>query len=1652
MLKRLLSLAIIFTLLSSICIIPVSFADGKYTDPILKVIESTYIRRNFGDANYSESGVVVVDPSYGNYRISFLRFSGAEYKDFVDEATNITLSLSPKREAGDESAESKFSVVPISGAFKEIDLSALTFNTAKDIYDGEISLVDYNPEYAIEQNAVYGVTNEIDVTDYCKAQTDGDYLFMIRPINGAYPFNYSVGGNDITLSVTSNYTPIANDAAKTAEDIYNKYGNLPVSDKINLVHEYNGFDISYKSRNPEYISDSGEVIRRPTLAEGDKKCLIDVSVTHAEHPNLNEKALIEVAVLSDGKYVSDIEERSGNLAFKFSGLTSVSNQRQILDIPLSGILYGENTLLKFGEQTVAHFPENSTASDLILDVTDVLATNPNAEFIISGDSLKANSSFAPILFDINFEPADAVLKLANYDFGDLNNVRSNLNLPFSFGNYSVSWTSSEKAFISDNGRVNRGDSDKTLRLDAYLSGDGFCFSMSFGATVIRTDTDTADGKYPLLHDPMTMSDEKLFGEWNKSEGKWDTEPILRYDKFKSELSGVLSAVKDGNYENAKSELLAYYRLKDEDEKYTYEASKTYNISADAMNDKIWTYSDNDGLLGQAYIEDEWDWYSVDLTGGSNRRGTYYLVDSDMDGSYLEIASKENSNGLGAYFEVTINGVKSVIPVNADTYISAGDNIDTNYGTDEILYCREAAGGPTLPIGTNTQRPYFKFDLGRISRTAKATSVKLNFYGRAVGSERKKVYCFTTNNNKDFDENEFTWKEIYPQVFNFKETGFLWLPVSDHENIWHTEYEWLNYSTRYYQVMWLMQAYLLNKNEEYVYRSLEFAMSQLSQQPSCTYPRALDSGWRIQNIIRLMYTAIDSEFMTPEIFTALLKYAYGHIDALKDVTLGATNQDSAVKVNVARICAFLPEITKDEWWDKAKNNLYRFYSSKLLNKDGSYTESCTNYISGVINEFIDAAEMIKARDGEDSELYKFFIDQLKKLVTYYMNLGYSNRKTVPYGDGGRGDLDGSIKKYNELLNDNDLRYFASMGEEGKEPDYTSALYPAKAVCMMRSGWHEDDLCAFLNNDNGGTHGHCDELALDVLAFGKYLLVDAGVSSYSEGSEFAQTRHKTLYHNTIEIDDKDQNHAGSNIPGYMDFRSNASFDFLHAATDMAYDGFSMNRKVLMLKNKYIIVSDFINVTDSEPHTYRLLWHPDRNNNLALDPATGMAYTSYDNQPNIKIVPSDSSAKPKLFNRLMNQPGYGEASSRSVQYNKENAVGDQYFDTVLYPENTGSDDMVTVSRITLDSNDPTFATALEVKINDNTGYYYSSNAENTSAAKFGKYIYDGRMAYVETNEDGKLSYIALTDGNSLKDINNNDIIKSSASLTNLSAAFESSALKLFSSDEIKSDISIASPREYNTVYLNGKEVDFEYKNGYITTDGTEKKSESGGSIKPGSPSGAGGFGGGGGGTTPAVPVDPTDPTTPDKKDFPFKDCENHWAREYIERLYNDGIVSGMTEDSFAPDVQLTRAQAAKLIVSACKTDKAGVGAEIFTDVTSDDWYAAYVSAAYKAGFVNGYEDGSFKPNANVTRQELAKMICKAADYIGMASASKDKFSYADESEISTWAIEYVQKAYELGLMSGDEKGRFNPNSNATRAEMSAVICRLTDAGAKKGEVKNQ
>ena len=178
----------------------------------------------------------------------------------------------------------------------------------------------------------------------------------------------------------------------------------------------------------------------------------------------------------------------------------------------------------------------------------------------------------------------------------------------------------------------------------------------------------------------------------------------------------------------------------------------------------------------------------------------------------------------------------------------------------------------------------------------------------------------------------------------------------------------------------------------------------------------------------------------------------------------------------------------------------------------------------------------------------------------------------------------------------------------------------------------------------------------------------------------------------------------------------------------------------------------------------------------------------------------------------------------------------------------------------------------------------------------------------------------------------------------------------------------------------------------------------------------------------------TTNPNIDNPFTDMVNHWAAADVMAMNKAGIVSGVSATLFDPDRNITRAEFAAIISRALKlADKTAD----FKDV-NDEWFAPYVGACADAGIITGY-DGYFRPNDNITRQEMAVIIVNAYSYLGKAGANGGIDNFSDKWAIADWAKAAVDTASSVGLISGMGDGTFAPGANATRAQAASLIYRL-------------
>ncbi|MGU3471516.1 Ig-like domain-containing protein [Paenibacillus sp. D51F] len=178
-------------------------------------------------------------------------------------------------------------------------------------------------------------------------------------------------------------------------------------------------------------------------------------------------------------------------------------------------------------------------------------------------------------------------------------------------------------------------------------------------------------------------------------------------------------------------------------------------------------------------------------------------------------------------------------------------------------------------------------------------------------------------------------------------------------------------------------------------------------------------------------------------------------------------------------------------------------------------------------------------------------------------------------------------------------------------------------------------------------------------------------------------------------------------------------------------------------------------------------------------------------------------------------------------------------------------------------------------------------------------------------------------------------------------------------------------------------------------------------------------------------------------LSDVNGHWAKNDIVALASKSIVRGRSANSFMPKADITRAEFAEYIARALglKGDRASASA--YSDITSGSATASYIGAASAAGIVQG-SGGQFRPNAAISRQEMAAMMVRAIEASEMKIIpAKDNASYLanfkDKGKISAWAQPYAAKAVFAGIANGQTATAFAPLGQATRAEAAVMLKRM-------------
>ena len=178
----------------------------------------------------------------------------------------------------------------------------------------------------------------------------------------------------------------------------------------------------------------------------------------------------------------------------------------------------------------------------------------------------------------------------------------------------------------------------------------------------------------------------------------------------------------------------------------------------------------------------------------------------------------------------------------------------------------------------------------------------------------------------------------------------------------------------------------------------------------------------------------------------------------------------------------------------------------------------------------------------------------------------------------------------------------------------------------------------------------------------------------------------------------------------------------------------------------------------------------------------------------------------------------------------------------------------------------------------------------------------------------------------------------------------------------------------------------------------------------------------------------------ELPFRDVSKRdWYYDDVVYVYRKGYMDGMSSTRFGGELNTTRGQIVTILWRLTGEPRA-TKRNPFTDVSSSQYYYDAISWAYDAGVVDGFDAHTFKPDQNVTREQLAAILYRYAKYMNLStSGSAYLAKYKDADKIANWAYDAMAWANYRGLINGTSATRIDPKGYATRAQIAAILHRF-------------
>ncbi len=829
----------------------------------------------------------------------------------------------------------------------------------------------------------------------------------------------------------------------------------------------------------------------------------------------------------------------------------------------------------------------------------------------------------------------------------------------------------------------------------------------------------------VVNEAYYLRDEDFFGKGSAS-GK------LNYDI--DDLAAVKAAAESGDYELAKKELLNYYRLK------TYNkdkiSSSTDIMTADLLT-KNFMYNARSGLALQSYmyVDGTAKYTSADVTGAfktysaSRSQMTFMVLADDKDKYTVSFDSKEGANT--PYIKVVSGGKeKTLYPVD-DTYINASTNASKNFGSSTVLQACESAIGTTDLVNVYTKRIYLKFDTSSLGNVS---SAKLYMHGYNQSADENKELVVFYSDDSTWQEETATYNKVLPQVIYSYDQDDSWGWNAPSGCGARYPEELLRFDTWFDK---LVKAYNSTGDEKYAYTALRQLMDFINvcgDKP--THRVTLDVAVRTQCLPKLFMQLLDSEYMTPDIFTAFMKYMYVEANASKNFTRDG-NWGTSESEGLFITAVYFREFSDSDAWINRVRQRYEELLGDIVNDDCSSTELSLGYVDYTISTVIGAKTVADSLGTDISPYSERTLESLEKLGLYMSYMSMPGMRDNQMGDGY--SYTGSYKSRSLFLGDwfNNpvMLYTGSGGSRGTVPDKTSILFPDGRKAVMRSDWTNNAKYLYTNVDGGvGNHGHADDNEIVMYAYGGYLLIDPLYGTYS-ASESRTWLMSSIAHNTVTMNGKNQNYGGSGKKGTIDsWQTDNGCDYIKETSVNVPDAEKYTRSILSVNHEFYIVNDYIVPKNASSNKYVQAWHFLPSANINIDSISKETATNM-NGANIQVIPINSAALSRA-EKVSGLYSSGQGSVENAYYTEyeKNVSGNAVFDTILIPRASGkAEKTVSVSELS----DTAEVTAYTLTIDGKT-YVYMHNNGGGETMSAGGFVTDANMLLLACTANGRYNTV--------------------------------------------------------------------------------------------------------------------------------------------------------------------------------------------------------------------------------------------------------------------------------------------------------------------------